>query len=79
VISCIANSKNLTNNKLFDKIDWDLIIITPAYNNNKYTSYFRYKDTDFTKIYIYKNKINTVDYINNFARKSRPSIMPKSG
>jgi hypothetical protein len=66
VISRITNSKNPTNNKLFDKIDWDLIIITPAYNNNRYASYFRCKNTDFTKIYIYKNKINTIDYTNNF-------------
>jgi hypothetical protein len=66
VISCIANSENLTNSKLFDKIDWDLIIITPAYNSNRYASYFCCKNTDFTKIYIYKNKTNTMDYIDNF-------------
>jgi hypothetical protein len=69
VISCITDSKNLTNNKPFDKIDWDLIIITPAYNNNRYASYFCCKDTDFTKIYIYKNKINAMDYINNFCQE----------
>jgi hypothetical protein len=66
VISRITNSKNPTNNKPFDKIDWDLIIITPAYNNNRYASHFYYKNTDFTKIYIYKNKTNTVNYIDNF-------------
>jgi hypothetical protein len=66
VISCITDFENPTNNKLFDKMDWDLIIITPAYNNNRYASYFCYKNTNFTKIYIYKNKIDTIDYINNF-------------
>jgi hypothetical protein len=40
-----------------------------AYNNNKYTSYFRYKNTDFTKIYICKNKTNTVDYIDDFCQE----------
>jgi hypothetical protein len=47
-------------------MDWDLIIIISIYNNNRYTSYFRYKNTDFTKIYIYKNKTDTIDYIDNF-------------
>jgi hypothetical protein len=50
-------------------MDWDLIIMIPAYNNNRYASYFRYKNTDFTKIYIYKNKTNTIDYIDNFCQE----------
>jgi hypothetical protein len=66
VISRIADSKNPTNSKLFDKMDWDLIIITPAYNSNRYASYFRYKNTDFTKIYICKNKTDTIDHMDNF-------------
>jgi hypothetical protein len=40
--------------------------MTLIYNGNKYASYFCYKDTDFTKIYIYKNKIDTIDYADNF-------------
>jgi hypothetical protein len=40
IISCITNSENPTNNKLFDKVDWDLVIITPVYNSNRYASYF---------------------------------------
>jgi hypothetical protein len=66
VISCITDSENPTNSKPFDKVDWDLIIMIPAYNNNRYASYFRCKNTDFTKIYIYKNKIDTVDHTDNF-------------
>jgi hypothetical protein len=50
-------------------VDWDLIIITPAYNSNRYASYFRCKNTDFTKIYICKNKIDAVDYIDNFCQE----------
>jgi hypothetical protein len=50
-------------------MDWDLIIITPAYNSNRYTSHFCYKNTNFTKIYIYKNKINTMDYTDNFCQE----------
>jgi hypothetical protein len=69
VISCITDSENLINNKPFDKIDYDLIIMTPVYNNNKYTSYFYYKNTDFIKIYIYKNKTNTVDHTNDFCQE----------
>jgi hypothetical protein len=38
----------------------------PVYNSNRYASYFCYKDIDFTKIYIYKNKTDTVDYIDDF-------------
>jgi hypothetical protein len=66
VISCITDSKNLINNKPFDKMDWDLIIMILVYNSNRYASYFCCKNTDFTKIYIYKNKTNTIDYIDNF-------------
>jgi hypothetical protein len=43
--------------------------MTPAYNNNRYASYFRYKNTDFTKIYTYKNKTDTIDYTNNFCQE----------
>jgi hypothetical protein len=43
--------------------------MTPAYNNNRYASYFRYKDTDFTKIYTYKNKTDTMDHIDNFCQE----------
>jgi hypothetical protein len=43
--------------------------MTPVYNGNRYASHFRYKNTDFTKIYIYKNKTNTVDYANNFCQE----------
>jgi hypothetical protein len=43
--------------------------MTPIYNSNKYASYFYYKDTDFTKIYIYKNKTDTIDYIDNFCQE----------
>jgi hypothetical protein len=66
VISCIADSENPTNSKPFDKVDWDLIIMTPAYNSNRYASHFRYKDTDFTKIYTCKNKTDAVDHTDNF-------------
>jgi hypothetical protein len=66
VISCITNSENPTNNKPFDEMDWDLIIIIPVYNSDRYASYFCYKDTDFTKIYTYKNKTDTVDHADNF-------------
>jgi hypothetical protein len=69
VISRIADFENLTNSKLFDEVDWDLIIMIPAYNSDKYTSHFCYKDTDFTKIYIYKNKTNTMDHIDNFCQE----------
>jgi hypothetical protein len=43
--------------------------MTPIYNSNRYTSHFYYKDTDFTKIYTYKNKIDAVDHINNFCQE----------
>jgi hypothetical protein len=43
--------------------------MTPAYNNNRYASYFRYKNTDFTKIYTYKNKTDAIDYIDNFCQE----------
>jgi hypothetical protein len=69
VISRITDSKNPTNNKPFDKVDWDLIIMTPAYNSNKYASHFCYKNTDFTKIYTCKNKTDTIDYIDNFCQE----------
>jgi hypothetical protein len=69
VISRIINSENPTNSKPFDKIDWDLIIMTPAYNSNRYASHFRCKNTDFTKIYIYKNKTDAVDYTDNFCQE----------
>jgi hypothetical protein len=69
VIFCIVDSENPTNSKLFNEMDWDLIIMTPTYNSNRYASYFRCKDTDFTKIYIYKNKIDTVDHIDNFCQE----------
>jgi hypothetical protein len=40
--------------------------MTLAYNSDRYASYFRCKDIDFTKIYTCKNKIDAVDYIDNF-------------
>jgi hypothetical protein len=43
--------------------------MTPAYNSNRYTSYFRCKNIDFTKIYTCKNKIDTIDYANNFCQE----------
>jgi hypothetical protein len=51
--------------------------MTPIYNNNRYTSYFCYKDTDFTKIYIYKNKINTIEYIDNFYQEVKTQYNSK--
>jgi hypothetical protein len=43
--------------------------MTPAYNGNRYASYFRCKDTDFTKIYTCKNKTDTVDHTDNFCQE----------
>jgi hypothetical protein len=58
-------------------MDWDLIIMTPAYNSNKYASYFYYKDTDFTKIYTYKNKTDTMDYTDNFCQEVKTQYNAK--
>jgi hypothetical protein len=43
--------------------------MTPAYNSNRYASYFCCKDTDFTKIYTCKNKTDTVDHADNFCQE----------